>query len=90
MHLIDSILSYSVLLHSSGQTALGFPHIEGITLGENEEVAEGASGMNGVRIGEVGDRASEGQVAKVYETCFPAGSLARVGGQRLKLVLTRN
>ena len=54
----------------------------GITLGagkEVDEVAEGASGMNVDRIGEVADRASEGQAAGVYGSGFTAGSLARNG-----------
>ena len=47
--------------------------IEGITLGAGEEVDEvagEASGMGVVRIGEVGDRASEEQAAGVYGAGF--------------------
>jgi hypothetical protein len=54
-----------VTIRSSGQTVLSFPHIEGITLGAGEEVDEvagGASGMGVDRLGEVGNRASEGQL----------------------------
>ena len=54
-------------IHSSGQTVFSLTHIEGITLGTGEEVDEvagRASGMGMVRIGEVGDRASEGQAAR--------------------------
>ena len=53
-------------IHSSGQTLFSLTHIEGITLSagkKTEEVAGGASGMGVNRIGEVGDRASEGQAA---------------------------
>ena len=52
-------------IHSSGQTVLSLSHIEGIIQGASEgigEVAGGASGMGVDSIGEVGDRASEGQV----------------------------
>ena len=53
--------------------------IEGITLGAGEEVddvAGGAGGMDVDGIGEVGDRASEGQAAGVYGAGFTAGSMA--------------
>ena len=57
-----------VAIHSSGQTIFSLTHIEGITLGAGEEVDEvagGASGMGMDGIGEVGNRASEGQAAGV-------------------------
>ena len=66
-------------IHSSGQTVFHLPRIEGITLGTGEEVDElagGAGGMGVDRIGEIGDRASEGQAARVYGAGFTAGSLA--------------
>ena len=56
--------------------------IEGITLSAGEEVDEvagGAGGMDVDGIGEVGDRASEGQATWVYGASFTAGSLGRVG-----------
>ena len=62
----------------------GLSHIEGITLGAGEEVDEVAGGAGGVgvdRIGEVGDRASEGQVAGVYGAGFTTGSLAGKGAK---------
>ena len=68
-----------VAIHSSGQTISSLAHIEGITLSagdEVDEVAGGAGGMGVDRIGEVGDRASEGQAAGVYGAGFTAGSLA--------------
>ena len=55
------------------KTIFSLAHIEGITLGAGEEVdevAEGASAMGVDGIGEVSDRASEGQVAGVYGTGF--------------------
>ena len=62
-----------VTIHSSGQTIFSLAHIEGITLGTGEEVDEvagGADGMGVDGIGEIGDRASEGQAAgKVPTTC---------------------
>ena len=64
------------------QTVFSFSHIEGITLGsveEVDEVAGGASCMGVDRVGEVGDRTSEGQAAEVYGTGFTAGSLAGKG-----------
>ena len=48
---------------------------------EVDEVAGGASGMGMDSIGEVGDRASEGQAAGMYVAGFTAGSLARVGAR---------
>ena len=60
-------------------------HIEGITLGAGEEVDEvagGAGGMDADGIGEIGDRASEGQAAGVYGAGFTAGSLASIGLRR--------
>ena len=54
-------------VHSSGQSVF-IPHIEGVTLGAGEEVHEvvgGASGMGADWIGEIGDRASEGQASGV-------------------------
>ena len=66
-------------IHSSGQTIFSLAHIEGITLGAGEEVDEvagGARGMGVDGIGEVGDRASEGQAARVYGAGFTAGSMA--------------
>jgi hypothetical protein len=56
------------------------PHIKGITLGAGEEIDEVARGSCGTgtdRIGEIGDRASEGQAAGVYGAGFTVGSLAR-------------
>ena len=61
-------------IHSRAQTIFSHAHIEGIALGAGEEVAGGANGIDG--IGEVGDRASEGQAAGVYGAGFTAGSLA--------------
>ena len=58
--------------------------MEGITLGAGEEVDEVAGGAGGVgvdKIGEVGDRASEGQAAEVYGTSFTAESLASKGAR---------
>ena len=52
--------------------------MEGITLGasdELDEVAGEACGMGVDRIGEIGDRANEGQAAVVYGACFIVGSL---------------
>ena len=69
-------------IHSSGQTICCLAHIEGITLDAGEEVDEvsgGASGMDMNRIGEVGDKASEGQTDGMYGAGFTAGSLARKG-----------
>ena len=56
-------------IHSSGQAIFSLTLIEGITLGAGEEVdevARGAGGMGVDRIGEVSNRASEGQAARVY------------------------
>ena len=56
-------------IHFSGQAIFSLVHIEGITLGAGEEVDEvtgGVSGMGVEGIGDVGDRASEGQAAVVY------------------------
>ena len=47
------------------QIIFSLSHIEGIILGAGE-VAGGASGMGVVRIGDVGNRASEGHAAGVY------------------------
>ena len=49
-------------IYSSGQTIFSLAHVERITLGAGEEVevAGGTSSMGVDRIGEVGDRASEG------------------------------
>ena len=83
-------------IHSSGETVFSPTHIEGITLGADEEVdevAEGSSGMGVERIGEIGDRASERQVAGMYGTGFTAMCLARKGargGTGTRLVLTRS
>ena len=66
------------------QTISSLAHIEGITLGAGEEVDEvagEASGMGVDGIGEVGDRASEGQAAGVFGADFTAGSLARKGAR---------
>ena len=71
-------------IHSSGQTIFSLTHREGITLGtgkEVDEVAGGASGMGVDGIGELGDRASEGQAAGVYGAGFTAGSLAGKGAR---------
>ena len=65
-------------IHSSGHTIYSLAHIEGIKLGA-DEVAGGARGMDMDKIGEVGDRANEGQVAGMYETGFTADALARKG-----------
>ena len=68
-----------VAIHSSGQTISSLAHIEGITLSAGEEVDEvagGAGGMGVDGIGEVGDRASEGQAAGVYGAGFTEGSMA--------------
>ena len=56
-------------IHSNGHTVFSLSHIEEITLGAGDEVdkpAGGASGTSVDRIGEVSDRASEGQDAGVY------------------------
>ena len=58
-----------MVIRCIGQTIIGLAHIEGIILGTGEEVDEvageaGGMGVNG--IGEVGDRASEGQADGVY------------------------
>ena len=74
-------LSGLLAIHSSGQTVSSFSHIENITMGASEEVDEvagGASVMGVHRIGEVGERASEGPTAGVYGAGLTAGSLARV------------
>ena len=64
-------------------------HIEGITLGASEEVDEVAGGgMGSDRMGEIGDTASEGQVAGVYGACLWEGVGRR--GQGTRLVLTRS
>ena len=66
-------------IHSSGQTVFCLPHIDGIILGAGEEIDEvagGASGMGADRIGEINDRASEGQAAGVHGAGFTAGSMA--------------
>ena len=49
-----------------------FTHIKGNTLGTGEEVEEVTSGMGVDRIGEIGDRPSEGQAARMYEKGFTA------------------
>ena len=41
--------------------------------GEEVEFAEGTSGLGVDRIGDVGDRTSEGQAAGVYGTGFSSG-----------------
>ena len=48
---------------------------------EVDEVAGGASGMVVDSIGEIGDRASEGQAAGLCGTGFTPGSLARKGAR---------
>ena len=51
------------------------------SLGAGEEVDEGAGGassMGADRIGEVGDRASEGWAVGVYGAGFTAGSLVEI------------
>ena len=56
-----------VAIRSSGETSFDFSQIETITLGPGEEVDEvagGASCMGVYRMGEVGDRASEGHMLK--------------------------
>ena len=70
-------------LYSSGQTIFSSTHLEGITLGIGEEVDEfsgGASGMGVDSVGEVGDRASEGQAAGVYAAGFTR-TLASIGAR---------
>ena len=67
---------------------LSFPHIEGITLGADEEVDEvdgEASGMDVDRIGEVGDRASERQTAGVYGAGFTVGARGGTRGMGNKV-----
>ena len=68
-------------IHSSGQTISSLAHIEGITLSAGEEVDEVAGGADADRIGEIGDRASEGQAAGVYGTGFTGGFLTRKGAR---------
>ena len=59
-------------------------------------VAGGARGMDEDRIGEIGDRTSEGQAAGVYGAGFTVGLWGGKapgvgqGGQRARLVLTRS
>ena len=48
---------------------------------EVDEAAEGESGMGVDRIGEVDDRAIEGQAAGVNGAGFTTGSLARKGAR---------
>ena len=72
-------------IHSSGQTVFSLAHIKGITLGAGEEVdevARGAIGMDADRIGEVGDRASEGKAAGVYGAGFTVARKGVRGGTR--------
>ena len=60
-------------IHSSWQTIFSLTCIEGITLGAGEEVDEvagGACGMGVDRIAEVGDKASEGQAAGVWDRFY--------------------
>ena len=81
---VGTVGSRPVAIHSSGQTISSLAHIEGITVGADEEVGEvaGGAGFMGVDgIGEVGDRASEGQAAGVYVAGFTAGSLAGKGAR---------
>ena len=86
-------------IHSSGQTISSLAHIEGITLGAGEvvdEVAGGAGGMGVDGIGEVGDRASEGQAAGVYGQVLQQSlwqgkePWVERGGRGTRLVLTRS
>ena len=66
------------------ETIFSLAHIEGITLGAGEEVdevAEGASAMGVDGIGEVSDRASEGQAGGLYGAGFTGGSLAEKGAR---------
>ena len=68
-----------MVIPSNGQAVFSLSHIEGITLGageEGDEVAGGTSGIDVNKIGEVSDRASEGQAAGVYGAGFTAGSMA--------------
>ena len=59
-------------IHFSGQTVCSFSHIEGA--GEEvDKVAGGAIGVGVDRIGEIGNRASEGQAAGVNGEGFTAG-----------------
>ena len=46
-----------------------------------DKVAGSASGMGVDRIGEIGDRASEGQCAGVYGAGFTVGSQTRKGAR---------
>ena len=56
-------------------TVPSLSYIEGITLSAGEEVDEVAGGADADRIGEIGDRASEGQAVGVYGAGFTAGSV---------------
>ena len=65
-----------MVIYFKWQTVFSLSHIEGITLGasvEVDEVAGGARGMDAGRVGEVGDRASEGQAVGVYGSGFTVG-----------------
>ena len=73
---LEGVSPRDLAIHSRGQAIFILGHIEGITLGAGEEVDEvagGASGMGVDGIGEVGNRASEGQRAGVYGAGFTAG-----------------
>ena len=71
-------------IYFSGQAIFSLAHVEGINLGADEEVNEVAGGASGTgvdRIGEVDDRASEGQAAGVSGAGFTAGSLEGKGAR---------
>ena len=60
-------------IHCSGPAISTLSNIEGITLVADEDIYEVSGKTSG--IGEVGDKASEGQDAGVYGVDFAAGSL---------------
>ena len=71
-------------IHSNGHTVFSLLHIEGITLGASKEVDEVAAVATAIsvdKIGEIGDRASEGQAVGVYGAGFTARSLAEKGAK---------
>ena len=75
-----------MIIYASRQTTINFSFtlIEAITLSAGDkvdEVAGGASGMDVVRICEIGDWANEGQAVGVYGRGFTAGSLVEVGAR---------
>ena len=56
----------SDVTHSNRKTTSNLPYTEGIKLGAGEEIYEEEVDLDLDGIGEVGDRASEGQVFGVY------------------------